>query len=204
MGANYFLEVFVMTKTRKLTTMAMLTAVSVAFCALIHFPIIPAAPFLEFDPGVIPILIGSFMFGPLAGFLMTVVTAVIQGLTVSAASGWYGIIMHIIATGTCAVVAGVIYMRKKSFKRAIISIIAGALSAVIIMIPANLIITPLFTGMPTQAIADLLLPGIIPFNLVKFGINAVVTFLVYKPISNLVKKPIKKQLETVKPVAKDG
>lgn len=181
-----------MTKTRKLTTMAMLIALSVVFVALLHFPIIPAAPFLEYDPADIPILIGTFLFGPLAGLAITVIASVIQGLTVSAANGWYGIIMHIIATGTCVIVAGTIYKRKKNLKRAIIALVIGALSAVAIMIPANLIVTPLFTGWPVQSVSELLLPGIIPFNLVKFVINAVVTFLIYKPISKLVKRPSKK------------
>ena len=58
---------------------------------------------------------------------MTVVTSVIQGLTVSAQSGPYGIIMHIIATGTFVLVAGLIYRNHKSKKKAIIALIAGAL-----------------------------------------------------------------------------
>lgn len=181
-----------MTKTRKLTTMAMLIALSVVFVALLHLPIIPAASFLEYDPADIPILVCTFLFGPLSGIIVTVIAAVIQGLTVSAGSGWYGIIMHIISTGTCVLVAGNIYKRKKTMKRAIIALVAGALSAVAIMIPANLIITPLFTGWPVDGVTELLLPGIIPFNLAKFGINAVVTFLIYKPISKLVKKTSKK------------
>ena len=84
-------------KTTKLAKMAMLVAVSIVLVALIHFPIFPAVAFLEYDPADIPILIGTFAFGPVAGILLTVVTSVLQGVTVSAASGAYGIIMHIIA-----------------------------------------------------------------------------------------------------------
>ncbi len=43
-----------MTNTRKLTTMAILTALSVCFVALIHFPIFPAVAFLEYDPRIFP------------------------------------------------------------------------------------------------------------------------------------------------------
>ena len=88
-----------MTNTRKLTTMAILTALSVCFVALIHFPIFPAVAFLEYDPADIPILICGFAFGPAAGFIVTLIAAFIQGFTVSAQSGIYGIIMHIVATG---------------------------------------------------------------------------------------------------------
>lgn len=65
------------TKVRKLATMAMLVAISIVLVYLIHFPIFPGAAFLEYDPADIPILIGAFAYGPVAGVLLTVVTAVI-------------------------------------------------------------------------------------------------------------------------------
>lgn len=86
-------------KTVKLAKMAMLVAISLLLVN-IHFPIFPPIAFMEYDPADIPILIGTFAFGPAAGILITVVTALLQGFTVSAASGLYGILMHIIATGT--------------------------------------------------------------------------------------------------------
>ncbi len=84
-------------KIRKLVTMAILVAISIVLVFLVHLPLIPAVPFLEYDPADIPILIGAFAYGPVAGIILTVVTSVIQGMTVSASSGAYGIIMHIIA-----------------------------------------------------------------------------------------------------------
>uniref|UniRef100_UPI003AB1823D ECF transporter S component n=1 Tax=Anaerotignum lactatifermentans TaxID=160404 RepID=UPI003AB1823D len=69
-----------------LTALGMLGAISLILVATVHFPIIPAAPFLEYDPADVPILIGTFAFGPVAGFLLTVVVSIIQGMTVSAAS----------------------------------------------------------------------------------------------------------------------
>ena len=174
-----------MNKTRRLTTLGLLGALSVLLVTFIHFPIFPAAPFLEYDPADIPILIGTFAFGPLGGLVMTVVTSVIQGLTVSAQSGPYGIIMHIIATGTFVLVAGLIYRNHKSKKKAIIALIAGVLAMTAIMLPANLIITPIFMGLPRDAVVALL-PFILAFNFVKAGINAVITFFLYKRISRFL------------------
>ena len=65
-------------KVRKLVTMAMLAALSIVLVYVIHFPIFPAASFLEYDPADIPILIGTFAYGPLAGVLLTVVVSVIH------------------------------------------------------------------------------------------------------------------------------
>ena len=95
--------------TRKLTTLAMLAALAIVLVALIHFPLVPAAPFLEYDPADIPIFIGTFLFGPAAGLALTAVVCVIQGVTVSAASGPIGIIMHFLATGTFVLLAGNLY-----------------------------------------------------------------------------------------------
>ena len=61
---------------------ALLAAVAIVLVAFVHFPLIPAAPFLEYDPADIPIFIGAFLFGPWAGLGLTVVTAIIQGLDV--------------------------------------------------------------------------------------------------------------------------
>ena len=171
-------------KTVRLAKMAMLVAISIVLVALIHIPIIPAVPFLEYDPADIPILIGTFAFGPGAGVLLTVVTSVIQGVTVSAGSGAYGIIMHIIATLVLVLTSGFIYRAKheKTKKHAVIGLLAGTLAMTAIMIPANMIVTPAFTGMPLEAIMDFM-PGIILFNFIKAGINSLITFFVYKRIS---------------------
>ena len=169
--------------TRKLVVMSMLTAISILLIYLVRFPIIPAVPFLEYDPADIPILIGALAYGPVAGILLTVVCSVIQGITVSAGSGVYGIIMHIIATSTLVVVTSVIYNMRHTQKGAITGLVCGVIAMSFIMLPANHFITPMFMGLPTEAVDALLLPGILPFNLIKAGTNATITFTVYKTVS---------------------
>ena len=174
--------------TKRLVMMAVLAALSIVFVAIIHFPIFPAAPFLEYDPADIPVLIGAFAFGPLAGICITLVASIIQGLTVSAGSGLYGIIMHIIATGVYVLVAANIYKHKKTKKGAALALVIGVICAVAVMAGANMIITPLFMGVPASAVQQMLLPVIIPFNLIKLGVNGIITFLVYKRCSMLISK----------------
>ncbi len=172
--------------TRKLVNIAMLSALSVILIFLLRFPLVAAAPFLEYDPGDIPMLIGSFSFGPLAGMFIVVVASIIQGLTVSAGSGWIGIVMHIIASGTFVLTAGLIYKKIHTKKGALISLICGSLAMALIMIPTNLFFTVKFWGMPLETVKALILPGIIPFNLIKAGINSVAVFLLYKPLQHLM------------------
>lgn len=171
---------------RKLTTMGLMAAISVVLVYLIHFPIFPAALYLEYDPADIPIFICTFLYGPGAGFLLSVLASTIQGVTVSAASGWIGILMHIFATGSFALVAGTIYRHGKSKRSAMLALAAGVLTMTAMMVLWNLIFTPIFTGMPRDGVMAILVPVIIPFNLIKAGANALITMLVYKKISAVI------------------
>jgi riboflavin transporter FmnP len=173
-------------KTRLLVQMAVLSAMSVLLVYLVHFPIFPAAPFLEYDPADIPILIGTFMLGPVGGLVITAVACVLQGVTVSSSSGIIGILMHFFATGSFVLVAGNIYKRNRTRKGAVISLVVGSLTMTVTMVLWNLIMTPIFLGTPVDAVIALLVPAIIPFNLVKAGINSVITFCVYKSVSKVL------------------
>lgn len=168
---------------RKLTVTAMFTALSVVLVSLVHFPLFPAAPYLEYDPADIPILILAFAYGPLTGLLVTVAAAAIQALTVSAQSGIYGFLMHVISTSALLIPASLIYRRRHTRRGALTGMIVGAVIMAAVMMAANHIITPAFTGMPTEAVDAILLPVILPFNLIKAGINSAVTFLLYKSVS---------------------
>ncbi len=172
-------------KTVRLAKMGMLVAISIVLVYFVHFPIFPAVAFLEYDPADISILIGTFAFGPLAGILLTVVTSVIQGVTVSAASGLYGIIMHVISTSVLVLVSGLIYKYNKTRKGAVIALLCGVAAMTLVMIGANMIITPLFMGVPRNIVWSLM-PFIAGFNAIKAGINSVVTFLLYKRISGFL------------------
>ena len=161
-------------RLKRLVVLAMLAAISVVLVWAVHVPLIPVVSFLEYDPADVPILIATMAYGPVAGVVLTVVVSVIQGLTVSAGSGAYGIIMHIIATSTLVLVAGGVYRLRHTRGGAVLGLV---------MMPANHFITPAFTGWPVAQVDALLIPGILPFNLLKAGLNSGVTFVVYKTVS---------------------
>lgn len=171
--------------TREITSIALMAALSVVLVLLVHFPIIPAAPWLEYDPADVPIFITTFAFGPLVGFVLTVIVSVIQGLTVSAASGPIGIIMHIAATGSFVLVAGNIYKRKRTRKRAIGALLAGVGVWTCVMVLMNIWLTPIFMGVDQEVVMGMIVPAILPFNLIKAGLNSVITFVLYKVVGKL-------------------
>ena len=59
-------------KTQKLAVMAMLTAIGAVLITLVHFPLFPAAAFLQYDPADVAILVGAFAYGPVPGIIITV------------------------------------------------------------------------------------------------------------------------------------
>ncbi|MCL2047782.1 MAG: ECF transporter S component [Defluviitaleaceae bacterium] len=174
--------------TRKITTLGIMTAFSLALVTMVRFPIIPAARFLEYDPADIPILIATFAYGPFAGIVVTFIASVIQGMTVSAESGPYGIIMHILSTGSFVLTAGMIYKLRRNKLGAGVGIICGVLVSVAVMVAANLIVTPMFLDLPMEAVKGMLIPAIIPFNLLKSSINGAITFFVYKSVSRFLRR----------------
>lgn len=179
-----------MSNTRKLTTMSLMTALSVILVALVHFPIFPAVAFLEYDPADVAILICGFAFGPGAGIIVTLIASLIQGFTVSAQSGIYGIIMHVLATGVYVTVSSLIYKRHKSKKTAAIALLVGSLAMTLTMFCANLVVTPYFMmgaiNAGTVGAVLSLMPFILLFNLIKSLGNGVITFLLYKHVKHLI------------------
>ena len=80
-------------------------------------------------------------------------------------------------------VAGGIYKIRHTRVGAIIGLVCGTVCMGLVMMVANHFITPAFMGAPVEVVDAMLLPVILPFNLIKAGINSLVTFLIYKTIS---------------------
>ena len=172
--------------TRVLTSVATFAVIGVLLVLIVHFPIIPAAPFLEVDFGDVPAVLAAFAFTPLLGLVTVAISALIQAFTVSPGTFPIGFIMHVCASGVFILVSGWIFHRARSFKGALLGLVAGVLLATAVMVPLNLLLTPIYMGVERSMVVDLLLPGIIPFNLVKFSLNAVLVLLLYKPIRFLL------------------
>jgi riboflavin transporter FmnP len=167
----------------KMTTLAMLTAIS---CVLVFITVpYPLFPAFKYDLADVPIMIATFSFGPVAGIIVTAVAAFVQAFILGQ-DNWIGFTMHMFATGSFVIVSGLIYSRKKTRKGAIIALVAGTVTMAVVMCIANYIMDPLFYGMQKEAVLALILPAILPFNLTKAGINSVITFFVYKRISNMI------------------
>ncbi|NCO23750.1 MAG: ECF transporter S component [Candidatus Infernicultor aquiphilus] len=172
-------------KSKKITNISMLIALSMIAGYFIHFPILPQAPFLLYDPGNVFLLIGSFKLGPKIGVLMCFITALLFAL-ITGQGGPYGALMNFLATGTLIFVSAQIYLLNHTKRGAILGMILGALAMTLIMIPANLIITPFYLGVEREIVVKMIIPAIIPFNLLKGIISGFLTFILYKRLYPLI------------------
>lgn len=176
--------------TRQLVTMALMCAISALF-AFIQIPILPAAPFLTYDPSLMPAMVCGFAFGPSAGFIVGSIAAVIHGLILGE---WVGSLMNICATLFYVVPAALIYKKMHTLKGAITGLLVGVALATVGSVITNLTIGVVFWYGSVDVIAPLLLPAVVPFNLIKTVLNSLLTLIVYKAISNLI-TPKKNQVK---------
>lgn len=176
--------------TRQLVTMALMCAISVLL-SFIEFPLLPGVPWLKYDPSAMPALVSGFAFGPGAGLAVGIVSFVIHGILLA---DFWGTIMNILVIFGFILPATLIYRKFRTFKGAIGGLVLSILASTVMAILGNLLITPLYLGVPVDAVIAMILPILIPFNLIKATLNAALTLIVYKSISNLI-TPKKKQVK---------
>jgi riboflavin transporter FmnP len=169
-------------RTAKLAKMGMMLAIAVV-CSFVHFPVLPGVEFIQYELSDLPLLIAGLAFGTVPGIVLVACLVLLDSMIAGAGGGPYGMIMQFIAIGTFVIIASLIYHKGKTRKAAVVGLICGVLVMTAVMIPANLTVTPAFMGVPADAVKAMLLPMIIPVNLIKGAISAVVTFFVYKKIS---------------------
>lgn len=176
--------------TRQLVTMALMCAIGVLL-SFIEFPLLPGVAWLKYDASAMPAMVCGFAFGPGAGLAVGIVGAIIHGILLADFSG---AIMTILVVTGFVVPAAIVYHRLHTFKGAILGLVVGVIASTIMAILGNLVITPLYLGVPLDAVISMIIPILTPFNLLKATLNAVLTIIVYKSVSNLMttkKKQVK-------------
>ena len=168
-----------------MAAVAMFSAVS--FVAVLVSKVIPnVAGFLSYEPKDAVIVIAGLLYGPLTSVLISLIVSFIEMITISS-TGPYGFLMNVVSTCAFAVPAAWYYQKHRTQKDAVIGLVIGVLAMVAAMLLWNYIITPFYMGVPRATVAGMLMTVFLPFNLVKGGINAGLTLLLYKPVVNALR-----------------
>lgn len=182
-------------ETKRITILAMITAMAVVVTLLIRFPMVPAVSFLQYDPKDIVIMIGGFLLGPVSGAIISVMASLIELLFKGGTI--IDVLMNIVATCSFVCTAAYIYKKDHTRQGAVIGLVCGTLANILVMLLWNYVMTPIYFGMPREAVVPLL-PWIALFNLLKTGLNSVIVFLIYKPVAKALRFMVSDEKETEK------
>ncbi|MDR0445594.1 MAG: ECF transporter S component [Oscillospiraceae bacterium] len=189
-------------KLRPITVSAILSAIGFVLM-FFNFPIPIMPSFVKLDFSDFPALIGAFALGPVYGAAICLIKNILHFILDNSGTGGVGEFSNFILSASFAVSAGLIYRLTHNKRGAVIGALFGALIMGFISIYSNMfIVYPFYYNMlPKEAILGMyqaILPGIesveeslvvfnAPFTVVKGLICAVITILIYKPISPLLK-----------------
>ncbi len=157
---------------------------AIAFILMyVDFPLPPFPAFLKYDPGEVPALIAAFALGPASGIAVELVKAVLISMFRSGVVGGpFGVFMNLLAGVSFVAVAGSYYRVEHTKVGAVKSMLFGGLAMTALMIIANVVLTPVFYGIPRNQVVALVLPALLPFNLIKSAASSILTYLVYKRV----------------------
>ena len=190
---------------KKIVLIAMFSSIS-AVLMLFNFPIPIAPSFMKMDLSEIPLVIGTFLLDFNASICMVFLKQIIKIIIKPSSTFYVGELSNLIGNLFYVVPCSIIYSKYKNKTSAIYSLIlACILTSIVSTIVNSLFVFPMYIkifGMSELQIIEMCkkinpyidsinkvyIMSVFPFNLVKYGISSIVSFFVYKRISNLIKK----------------
>lgn len=191
--------------TRKITMIGLFSALAVIL-HIFDFPIPFLAPgFYKLDFSEIPALVGTFAFGPVAGVMIELCKILLKLVIKGTSTAFVGDLANFVIGCSLILPASIIYMFKKTRKRAFLSCIAGSVIMTVFGTAFNgIYLLPAFSalfGMPMEAIiaagaeingnihnvTSFVCFAVAPINIIKSVAASGVTLLIYKPLSPILK-----------------
>lgn len=192
--------------TRKMAMIGMFSAIAMIL-HLFDFALPFAPPFYKLDFSELPILVGAFAFGPAAGVMMEFLKILLKLLVKGTTTAFVGDLANFVIGCSFILPASVIYAFGKKKRSAIAGCVVGTLiltvfgtafNAVYLLpafsalfgmsmesiLQAGKAVNPLATG---DSIVNFVVACVAPMNLIKGGFASVVTMLIYKPLSPIIK-----------------
>lgn len=163
--------------TRRLTLTAVFAALAFAAMFVFRFNV----TFLTFDLKDAVITLSGLLLGPATALTVSLLVAVLEFITVGD-TGWYGFLMNFASSATFSVVCAEVYRYNKRLSGAILALVSGVVALVAVMLTLNLVVTPLYQGVPRSVVVDMIPTLFLPFNAIKGTVNAALVLILYKPV----------------------
>lgn len=193
-------------KVNNMVKIGLLAALAGVLMLVFKFPLPFAPPFMTVDFGDVPSLIAGFALGPIAGIITVIIKNIINVMFNGTMTAFVGEFSNIIVGSAFVGISALVYKKHKTRKYAIFGLAVGLICMTLIATLSNyFVVFPLYAkafGIPIQALVDqaamvnakvssfeaLMLFAVVPFNLVKGALNALVTIFIYKYISDIFKR----------------
>lgn len=193
--------IFMNEKIRKMTFTAMLGAVATVLMFVdFSVPFMPS--FIKMDISELPALLAGFAYGPLSGVCVCLIKNLINLLRTTTSG--VGELSNFMLGVAFILPSSIIYKKMKTRKGAVIGAVVGAVLMAVLSLPINYFITyPFYSNfMPMDVIISMyqeIMPSVdgllacliifnVPFTLMKGVIDAIICFLIYKPLSPILHK----------------
>ena len=166
-------------------------AVTALFCALaliasfIEIPIFPPAAWLKYDPSCVFALVAGLAFGPVTGAIVVVMSWLLH--LIFSFDPW-GVLMAVVANVALVVPCSAIARRVEGPRGLALGMGVGTVVTLVVCVVMNIIVTPLYTAVSIEAVIGMIVPILLPFNVLKLAINCIVTALVQGPVSKVLGK----------------
>lgn len=195
--------------TKKVAVIGMFSAIAAILMAL-EFPLPFAPPFYQLDFGELPVLIGAFAFGPVAGVMIEFCKVVLKLLVKGTSTAFVGDLANFIIGCSFILPASIVYMLRKTKKTALIGSVIGTICMTVFGTAFNAIyLLPKFAqiyGMPLDVIIGMgtainssitnvtsfVIFAVAPLNILKGTSVSVITLLIYKKLSPILKESNKR------------
>lgn len=189
---------------RTMVMVAMLGAVAMVLYYF-DFPLWFAPSFYKIDFSEVPVMIGTFALGPAAGAAIELVKCLLKLVIKGTDTAFVGDIANFIIGCALIVPAGIVYKMKKTRKGAIVGMVCGTVVLTVVGCLMNaFVLLPAYAkafGMPIDALVGMgsavnpaitdirtfALLAVAPFNLLKGALVSVITFVLYKYVSPILK-----------------
>jgi riboflavin transporter FmnP len=163
---------------RRITLTAVFAALAFSVIFIFRFKV----SFLTFDLKDAIITLSGLLLGPATAFFVSLLVALLEFFGVDNVTGPYGLLMNFASSAVFSVICSTVYRYRKTLSGAILGLIMSIFSMVLVMMPLNLLIVPLYSPSTSADVAGMIPTLLLPFNLIKGTVNAALVLILYKPV----------------------
>lgn len=202
--------------TRKIAMIGVFSAIATVL-HIFDFPIFFAPEFYKLDFSELPALIGTFAFGPVAGVMIEFCKILLKLMVKGTTTAFVGDLANFVIGCSFILPASIVYMFRKTKKNAMLAAGIGTFCMTLFGTMFNAVyLLPAFSklyGMPLDTIVGmgsaingaitnvttLVIFAVAPMNLLKGSIVSLITILIYKKLSPILKESTIRRKEAVRP-----